>query len=286
LQPILTKLAEKARHALAAAQSDPAPANGDNAGLLWSMTNVLDPGGLSVRVKKEEPDDELSIFAGHTRFVSGQMQRQGAADAAFPPQQQQARAQPQFHHAPGQSSMQGGEDIQCGSYDVSPQRQYPAQYPAPPQQASQWQHSMPSSSSFHGHAVPLPQLERLTPTVNVNVNLTWDGRDDSHDYPQSAQDNVHSSTPSVMDQRMQHFYVPDSARVNPALPPLPAAPYAWPVDSYLEEHPQQHSQHRHQAHNDELAQLGLAARDSRLDERWSSFMVDLGLLDGIDFGSG
>ncbi|KAJ7848323.1 fungal-specific transcription factor domain-containing protein [Mycena leptocephala] len=268
--PILTKLAEKARHALAVAQSDP----GDNAGLLWSMTG--------------EPDDELSIFAGHTRFVSGQVQRsgQGPADVAFPPQQQQTRARQQFHHAPGQSSMQGGEDMQYGSYDVSPQRQYPAQYPAPPQQASQWQHSMPSSSSFHGHAMPPPQLERLTPTVNVNVNLNWDGRNDSHDYPQLAQDNVHWSPPSVMDEHMQHFYVPDSAGVNPALPPLPTAPYAWPVDSYLEEHPQQHSQRHHQAHNDELAQLGLAARDSHLDERWSTFLVDLGLLDGIDFGSG
>jgi hypothetical protein len=31
----------------------------------------------------------------------------------------------------------------------------------------------------------------------------------------------------------------------------------------------------------ELADLGLAARDSRLDERWSSFMQDSGLLDEV-----
>jgi hypothetical protein len=46
-----------------------------------------------------------------------------------------------------------------------------------------------------------------------------------------------------------------------------------------------HPQHAaaYQAHNAELAQLGLASRDSRLDERWSTFMEDSGLLEGIDF---
>ena len=31
--------------------------------------------------------------------------------------------------------------------------------------------------------------------------------------------------------------------------------------------------------NMDLAHLGLASRDSRLDERWGSFMTDSGLLD-------
>ncbi|KAJ7886974.1 fungal-specific transcription factor domain-containing protein, partial [Mycena leptocephala] len=50
---ILTKLSEKARFALAAAQNDPSP--GENGGVLWNTTG---------------PEDELSILAGHTRFVS------------------------------------------------------------------------------------------------------------------------------------------------------------------------------------------------------------------------
>jgi hypothetical protein len=33
-------------------------------------------------------------------------------------------------------------------------------------------------------------------------------------------------------------------------------------------------------HSPELADLGLSARDSRLDERWTSFMRESGLLDG------
>ncbi|KAJ6598179.1 fungal-specific transcription factor domain-containing protein [Mycena vulgaris] len=333
--PILTKLSEKARYALVAAQSEPSPM-GDNAGLLWNMTGVLGPGGLPVKVKKEEPDDELSIFAGHTRFVSGQMQRGGPSSAIAPPAQHQ---QQQQHHPVGrvQHQQRHSEEMHYGSFEVSPPRQqYPAQYPAqeqaPPRQRL---HSMPSASSFRTLEQP-PQaheLERPAPTLNVNLNLNWDPRD----YPQSAQEYTHPASASVMDERMhqhqQQFYAPDGARVQPSLPAPPSAPYAWPVDGYsldeqqqhrLHQQNQQHQRHLHQqqqhthypvhaqqhaqqqqqqhyaqgapdmypnpqhaaayqAHNAELAQLGLASRDSRLDERWSTFMEDSGLLDGIDF---
>ncbi|KAJ7476655.1 fungal-specific transcription factor domain-containing protein [Mycena latifolia] len=301
--PILTKLSEKARHALAAAQSDPSP---DNAGLLWNMTGVLGPSGQPVKVKKEEPDDELSIFAGHTRFVSGQMQRggQSAVPVAFPAQQSSRVRQRQ--------QPPSGGDMHFGSFEVGPPRQYPAQYPTqqmPP--ARQRIHSLPLSSNFNALEQP-PQGHELrpAPTRNVNVNLNWDPRD----YPQSAQEY-----PSVVDERMhqQQYYTSDGTQ---RIPPPPSAPYAWPVNSYsLEEQRQQHQQqqqqrHHHeqhphypdqqqqytqaapgmypphpqqgaayQAHNAELAQLGLAACDSRLDERWTNFMEDSGLLDEIDF---
>lgn len=56
--PILKKLNEKAHYALQAAQSSSSdPSLGTDAGLHWS-------------VKQEDTDDELAIFAGHTRFVS------------------------------------------------------------------------------------------------------------------------------------------------------------------------------------------------------------------------
>ncbi|KAJ7699214.1 hypothetical protein B0H17DRAFT_1049209 [Mycena rosella] len=351
--PILTKLSEKARHALAVAQSDPSP---DNAGLLWNMAGVLGPEGLPVKVKKEEADDELSIFAGHTRFVSGQMQRGGQAvgAVAFPPQQQQPQQQqrqPQQQHEARAPPQPQSDGMHYGSFEVVPPRQYPAQYSAqqPPPPARQRIHSMPSSS-FHDFEAP-PQaheLARPPPTLNVNVNRNWDARDypqsahprdypqsahprdypqSAHprDYPQSAQSAQEYAAHPPMDERMHtqnQFYAQDDGRV---LPPTPAAPYAWPVEEYEQhQHQHQHSvQHHHQqqqqrhhpqqqhphyqphpqqypqgapgiyphpqhaaayqAHNDELAQLGLAARDSRLDERWSTFMEDSGLLDGIDF---
>ncbi|KAJ7677898.1 fungal-specific transcription factor domain-containing protein [Mycena polygramma] len=301
--PILTKLSEKARHALAAAQND--PSGGDNGGALWSMS-----------VKKEEPDDELSIFAGHTRFVSGQIQRgtQGSS-MPFPIEQQQLQLHTQMGvHQHHQRPHVHPEEMPYGSpfEEPSPHRQYPAQYPAQqPPLTRQRQHSMPSSSSYPIH----PEMVRPTPTVNVNVDMSWDARE----YPQSAQG--YASQPlSAMDERMLHqphgYYSPDE-RMR-AVPSPPSAPYAWPVDSFggspesqgrHVQHPQhahyqpqppsqqhqpyspdmyahpQHPQHSaaYQAHNAELAQLGLASRDSRLDERWSTFMEDSGMLEGIDF---
>ncbi|KAF7377431.1 Zn(2)-C6 fungal-type domain-containing protein [Mycena sanguinolenta] len=307
--PILIKLSEKARLALAAAQND--PSGGDNSGLLWNMSGVLGPSGLPVKVKQEEPDDELSIFAGRTRFVSGQRSNQQSSQA-FPqrPQpHQRVRVRQQ------QQRTQGPMEDEAPSYGSYDQRQYAAQYPAQQPPLRQRQLSMPSSSSsFH-------RIHDINgrPAVNVNVNMTWDSRE----YPQSAHDYVPS------DERVRHaphqqqhqFYAPDGTM--PSIPPPPSAPYAWPVDSYgfdaepqlqhphhqqPERHPphqQQHSPYPHphsqqqynhgqgmydenpqhaaayQAHNAELAQLGLSSRDSRLDERWSTFMEDSGLLEGM-----
>jgi hypothetical protein len=119
-------------------------------------------------VKTEEPDDELSIFAGHTRFVSGQIQRGGS----FVP--------------------------------------FPAPPPPPPPPHQQQQQKHPHYRS-HPHSHPQQQQQQ---------------------------------------QFTQGIYT----------------------------HPQHAA--AYQAHNAELAQLGLA---SRLDERWSTFMEDSGLLEDIDF---
>ncbi|KAF7313921.1 Zn(2)-C6 fungal-type domain-containing protein [Mycena chlorophos] len=238
--PILTRLNDKARHALANAQSDPLV----DKGLQWNMKGVVG----SVQVKTEECDDELSIFAGHTRLVSGQLQRSSTMQFMPPP--------PSHHmHT---------DDVPV--YDP-PAQQYPDAYPQPPRQ------SLPSSSNMRP------------------VDARWDG----HRYPP--------------EERMSdEFYAPDGGRMPHNIPPPPSAPYAWPVDGFEGQHshhpppppqhqpqytmPQQHPynypypEHSHpsyHAHSSELAQLGLAARDSRLDERWTHFMEDSGLLEGSDF---
>ncbi|KAG6841583.1 hypothetical protein C0991_009338 [Blastosporella zonata] len=59
--PILSKLAEKARHALATAQKDPSSLGEMAGGLLWKIPSMK---------QEQDSDDELAIFAGHTRFVS------------------------------------------------------------------------------------------------------------------------------------------------------------------------------------------------------------------------
>ncbi|KAK0440198.1 uncharacterized protein EV420DRAFT_1650587 [Desarmillaria tabescens] len=57
--PVLTKLSEKAHHALAAAQNDATPiSSGDREGSLWPIK------------AEDSTDEDLLIFAGHTRFLS------------------------------------------------------------------------------------------------------------------------------------------------------------------------------------------------------------------------
>ncbi|KAF7324675.1 Zn(2)-C6 fungal-type domain-containing protein [Mycena kentingensis (nom. inval.)] len=286
--PILTKLSEKARYALSAAQSD--PLGGDNGGLLWNMQGVLGPTGQPVQVKKEEPDDELSIFAGHTRFVSGQLQR-GSSSLQFPPP------------PPRPSEMHYNYDIRPPPSQLQSQ-----QYPPPRQRL----HSMPPASSLHTLSQP---HNPARPTVNVNVNVQWNSRDYPHSaqphstHPHSAHPHSphpHSAHPhsahEYLGERMQHhphaeFYTPDGSRTHHALPPPPSAPYSWPVDGFEGQHshsqpppPQHHPQYamqqRHQRHQQAQQYpqgFGLAARDSRLDERWGAFMEDSGLLDGMDY---
>ncbi|KAJ7826286.1 fungal-specific transcription factor domain-containing protein [Mycena olivaceomarginata] len=267
--PILKKLSQKARLALAAAQND--PSGGDISGLC----------GLPVKVEKEEPDDQLSIFAKHMRFGSGQIQRGQESSLTV-----SAQKSPRQHHQQQQQRPHG---------------QMLQEPPLPRQR----QDSMPSSSS-------LPALDEMglpTTTVNANMNMPWDLQDS----PQSAHD--YSLLLSVMDERIQHahqqqFYTLDRSRMPRSVSPRPSVPYAWPVDSSgVEAEPQpqnsyKQQQQRHQyvhyqgmyahspqiaaafqAHNTELAQLGLAARDSEahLDEMWGKFMEDSGLLEGIDF---
>ncbi|KAJ7621448.1 fungal-specific transcription factor domain-containing protein [Roridomyces roridus] len=319
---ILTKLSEKARHALAAAQNDPSPLGADNGGLLWKMSGVLGPTGLPVKVK-EEADDELSIFAGHTRFVSGPVQRGGASSVGFPlvqPQQQHPITESRQQSRPEPTPMQGREDIShYGSFDA---RQFAGgHFEPPPPVPRQRQHSMPSSSNYR------PQR----PSVDADSSRWEQQQQHYSEYATSPMDGREMQQPP----QSHGFYSSDGMMHQPA----PSQPYAgWPVQAYnnidaeraqhqhqhqhrMQQQQQQqqfrdrdphyrpqqqhqyhheppppppaemystHPQHQHhpaqaafQAHNAELANLGLAARDSRLDERWSTFMEDSGYLEGI-----
>ncbi|KAF9445242.1 hypothetical protein P691DRAFT_795733 [Macrolepiota fuliginosa MF-IS2] len=66
-------------------------------------------------------------------------------------------------------------------------------------------------------------------------------------------------------------------------PPLGPPPQAHHQHSQTHVQPLQHPHHPHHGGTAELADLGLSSRDSRLDERWSEFMADSGLLEGINF---
>ncbi len=199
-KPILIKLSDKARHALQEASASAA-----DTGMLWEVT----PNGKDL-------DDELSIFAGHTRFVS----------AKKPPRQSYNNHSPERQQQNMNSGMAGG------SYAQLPNLTAPVQWARPPQPPPQLDYSYhPSSHSSHPHA--------------------------NH----ARSSHLHQSYVRAQPPPPQYGYAPQ---------PHPQAPHhMYPPPGYPA-----------------LADLGLSSRDSRLDERWSSFMHDSGLLDDVGIPGG
>ncbi|KAF8991889.1 fungal-specific transcription factor domain-containing protein [Cyathus striatus] len=274
--PILTKLSEKARYALAAAAKDPSPLSGDNGGILWN-------------IKQEDTEDELSILAGHTRFISKRnepvMRVDTYSDQQHHQHQQEQRVQLSsvtYHgeRHPSQpvqlpiSTMQPGWTQREEDYmneDSGPAGQMHYRY-VPSERAMQqhqegnaypggWSSDVRQSSQVHQQQQRGPPPSYVVPSQG-RVELS---HGHGH-YPQSQYQHphqhhqaplappslpqLHLPHPSQQQQQQQGMYAPA------------ASGYAAPANS-------------------ELADLGLASRDSRLDERWSSFMADSGLLDDI-----
>ncbi|KAF9459093.1 fungal-specific transcription factor domain-containing protein [Collybia nuda] len=316
--PILMKLNEKARYALAAAQKDPTPVSGDNGGLLWN-------------IKQEDTDDELSIFAGHTRFVSGK--RTTA--------QPEVTTNTNYYPPPAQQVIPA----------PTPAQQYRVSAPHPGPEPSQSIHSwVPPANNREGY-MTLPRLEEIeapiqyqyvpserTHQLEAPASYGWSNEAPRPTIPPTPQQYRSLEPPPAPMQystgNMEHFVPrpppPMSASVSQQSrqhhnqlthqqhlhqreqlhhlhphPPQPQShsqqyfqPHQQQPNPHLQHHPDSYHQHPQYQHhyattpafqsngpppNAELSDLGLAARDSRLDERWSSFMEDSGLLEGITF---
>jgi hypothetical protein len=233
--PILTRLAEKARLALANAND-----GGATAGDEWA---------ISVVKGEEEECDELSIFAGHTRFVSKKGCGGGGGEGGVmslpvpmpvpPPMtvpSQVVYSWQQYNYLPSERSIQ------------QPQQQ---QRPSPPPTSgynSQWTnepivlHPPPPSTTT-------AQVADVSPGGG-GIELHAPYYSSNHHSPGYGTNHSHIAT--------SHPHIPHSHSISAGANVYPAAA-------------------------EDLAELGLASRDSRLDERWSSFMADSGLLEGIDF---
>ncbi|KAK7061069.1 hypothetical protein VNI00_000804 [Paramarasmius palmivorus] len=358
--PILTKLREKARCALAKVRNSASP-SGDSGGLLWN-------------IKEEDTDDELSIFAGRTRFVSARQRThgEGSSGANSPPDSVQFDGSGASRVNTGMGSIQ----IQGGNYpmDIAIDMDHPMEYDptlrsssyqmqSRPQQAQPPRQSYTSSHSQQPQ-LRLPQISNLGPYHSQSVSPSgtspiggWRPSEDS--------DNSDYAIP----RGTQRYNEPTMIAIPPATPPPPPlsassrqqrplppqqpppqhrqsftysydrdsrpssnADYPWPDQSgpeplsqvrlshpqymqnsnqiyhhssshtqqphredmysstvpsyhgYQHSHTQSHSvpsQHLPPPGNAALQGLGLASRDSRLDERWSSFMQDSGLLDDV-----
>ncbi|KAJ3931991.1 MAG: fungal-specific transcription factor domain-containing protein [Lentinula lateritia] len=305
--PILTTLREKARLALAAAQSK-------------STEKPLADGELW-NIKKEEIDlnDELSIFAGHTRLVSATTVTSGTSE--IPPAGVQITGPPGFILTPVasmNSSTTGLRQHRSSSqlrrqYHTDVDMEYDQMYDRNPSQSYQQHHSRHRedydmhTQNNHPPTISIPpapassSIDERSPHQPMQFNYSYDRSSRSGPSPvatastyswspHSPYPSRHSSSPV----RLSHpQYGPSSSQMPSDTPmhsfhnpPPPAQIYSGPgVTGFAPPIPP-HSLPMHPPGNAALADLGLASRDSRLDERWSSFMQDSGLLDEVNFSQG
>ncbi|KAL4249930.1 hypothetical protein ABKN59_002009 [Abortiporus biennis] len=294
--PILNKLKEKAHFALRAPHSD---ISGD--GAMW-------------KYKDEDEVDELEVFAGKTRLVESkrpspspmlsatsdgsqsqsQLQSQDQFDYQPPPVISPPAA-PQIPPLPGSSSaspMDGNYYTNPGyPYHTGPSQQQTTNYPPtttydrqttayawsqppPPQHVSHQQHRSLNTMS---QSIPLPSPS------NPHSGLSMPAQ---HQHPHAYNaTSTQSIPPQYPQQQMQsESYIRDGSRRSSQVlssngggssegaQGYPGAPSFQGVEpTYVPP--------------TELVNLGLASRESRLDERWASFMHDNGYLDGLNFRS-
>jgi hypothetical protein len=270
-QHILQKLSEKARHALALAQREPSPQRGDKTGgLLWNI--------------KQEDNDELAIFAGRTRFLQG---KGGGNDTG-----------------PIKGKDQGQDRIRFET-DALLYRSTafePEQHVMPPPFSAPSQYSpltFPVTQSSNMLQGGLGQQQYIPPPYTVvtshqgpTLNYGWSK--ERHHLPppphiHGPEQSYHRlQQPQHQQQRPRHLSG-NAQQLNSQ--EYYGVPHGQPQNQYS------HHQEQAQAHyttyptfhshrqvvlpNPGLADLGLAARDSRLDERWGAFMSESGILDGF-----
>ncbi|KAF6750634.1 fungal-specific transcription factor domain-containing protein [Ephemerocybe angulata] len=329
--PILKKLNEKAHYALQAAQSSSSdPSLGTDAGLHWS-------------VKQEDTDDELAIFAGHTRFVSAQMDTTGGEQRwggglysmehhhSQPQPHAQSQHQPQHHqqysYAPQETRRMSGYESNGWAGPSSaglhePQHHHQAQ-PQPQHHQPQPNHrvlprisrlpshsshvmytspasSYPNSSNESIELVPVPQAPSSTDYADYGQHQQ------QHQQPHTHHPPPPTHNPYQHPEHQQHHpqHHPQHLHHHHPQPPAPSTPQYQPMYSAFgpppplsASHTQQHAEGRmggpgigsgHGDHrmsgiapttSSDLADLGIASRDSRLDEKWSMFMSESGILE-------
>ncbi|KAF5347063.1 hypothetical protein D9758_011653 [Tetrapyrgos nigripes] len=176
--------------------------------------------------------------------------------------------------------------------------------PPAPMSASHDRTSSPSHPVRYSYSYDRSSRPNLPSGPSPEVNISAGRR------RTASRPSVPSSLQSSSPVRLTHpQYGPPSAGSGP--PPRQMDMDTDPYYSRASRAPPSHHEHHHQqytypppnaAHNihvpshhsaggqgvpgnPALADLGLAARDSRLDERWSSFMADSGILDDVSYGN-
>ncbi|KAH9951097.1 fungal-specific transcription factor domain-containing protein [Amylocystis lapponica] len=211
-------------------------------------------------VKSEEFEDELEIFAGRTKLVDSKRRSQSPASVPtpLPPQHLYAGPQSQQTFDQRSSPSRAAPVVHTGDQWAPYQGQpFPSTYAdsqaGPASSSSSYQHvTYEQHPPHHSYSWPQPQqaLHR-------------------HSLPPPPAPQYHADRQMELQYTSQQLLSesPDSYHEQmyaaaPQLPQVPHNAYAPPA---------------------ELADLGLASRDSRLDERWTSFVQESGFLEGIHY---
>ncbi|KAG1816497.1 fungal-specific transcription factor domain-containing protein [Suillus subaureus] len=243
--PIISKLREKAHVALAAAQNERPP---QQLGQQWS-------------VKVEQDDDELDIFAGRTRFLS--VKRPTGLPADYP-------------EASSNSN----------TYPVAGSTEQPTAQIYRPEPAAEWVHS----ASDRGGRFDMHHSSSTAPSASTNISSQSWRQPQSSDYPYTPLHHVSHSTVQLAHHAplpavgSSTYWAPASETSQQYSQPLLTAPH-FQSHAYQYSSPSVAPYHGHQSQPvpTEIAGLGLVSQDSRLDERWTSFMRDSGYFDGVGY---
>ena len=298
----MNRLREKAHAALSTATHDPR-----SDGALWN-------------IKIDDQDDELDIFAGRTRLVSSKRPSPSPISSAsgdYRPVQGYTPSPPSVHAPPVAASTSvyssrpqsaiypptlpalpplrvpetpasgssSAKWIQPPSVSMSSHGYPPDAYPPPQQRHDPY---YPPSSSYPQQA-PIHQQHQQSIPYNWASETSQPVSRINRQYPSMQTLPPHSQPSQPPSQHQQAQYAAEM---------IPQAHYSPPAENYIAQ--QQHGRTLHpvSAHAGtpspssylppppELVNLGLAARDSRLEERWTTFMHETGFLDSMSGSNG
>lgn len=253
--------------------------------------------GQQWSVKEEGDDDELAIFAGRTRFVStrrlpkSKQSPEGVRASGFAPYSSHAESSsvPPLYRPEGSSS-----SVDRWGHTERDQLHYPirpAEYTnasVQPQIIPQWR---PPRRSHYPYTpqqhpppppplvpTPAPQHAAHEHSTVTTPSYTWTQPSSgvASQFSSATYSTASASQSHGYPGHHSHAYEPSSS--------------ATPTSAYQQQHPQsQASSQQPQAQSvqsaapSELTELGLVSQESRLDERWTSFMRDSGYFEGFGY---
>ncbi|KAG1816513.1 uncharacterized protein BJ212DRAFT_1271447 [Suillus subaureus] len=206
--------------------------------------------GQQWSVKVEQDDDELDIFAGRTRFLS--VKRPTGLPADYPV-----------------------ASSNSNTYLVAGPTEQPTAQIYRPEAAADWVHS----ASDRGGRFDMHHSSSTAPSASTNISSQSWRQPQSSDYPYTPVHHV-----PVPAAGSSTYWAPASATSQQySQPPLTVPSSQSHAYQYNSSSVAPYHGEQSRPVPTEIAGLGLVSQDSRLDERWTSFMRDSGYFDGVGY---